>query len=233
MKFMRFKWLYFAISLVILIPGTYFLMRYGLRLSIDFTGGTLLEVDNVQLTVDSLSQIAKKQNLELSSTQSAGENTYILRFKNLDKDQNEKFKAELGKDIVEKRYESVGPTIGAELAQKSVIAIGIASLAIVVFVGWSFRDWKFGASTIFALVHDVLVVVGLFSIFGTLFHNCGLHFCEFFFKSHQRALLWSDCHTECGSHYRLFFAKACGGSLFQSTNQVVGARTTLQRGFFG
>ena len=170
MKFMKYKWLYFAISLIILLPGMYFLIKYGLRLSIDFTGGTLLEVANLNSQVSSIMEIAKKQNLELSSIQSADDKTYILRFKNLDKDQNEKFKAELGKDIIESRYESVGPTIGAELTKKAILAVIIASLAIVIFVAWSFKDWKFGASTIFALVHDVLIVLGVFSIFGHFWH---------------------------------------------------------------
>ncbi|MEK7101345.1 MAG: protein translocase subunit SecF [Patescibacteria group bacterium] len=169
-QFMKYKWLYFAISLLVLIPGAFSLLRYGLRLSIDFTGGTLLEV---QSSPADFIKIAKDQNLELSSVQPSQEGIYLLRFKHLDKDQNEKFKQALGKDAVEKRYESVGPTVSRELTQRAFLAVIAASLAITAYVAWSFRhvpkaysSWKFGVSAVIALLHDAFVVVGLFSLLG-------------------------------------------------------------------
>lgn len=167
-NFMKYKWVYFAISLLVLIPGVFSLIRYGLRLSIDFTGGTLLEI---QTSSKNFSEIAANQNLELSSTQSSADNTYLLRFKKLDKDQNEKFKLALGKDVVEKRYESVGPIVGAEMTKKALLAVVLASLAIITYIAWSFRQvpkpyssWKFGLAAVVALLHDVLVLVGIFSL---------------------------------------------------------------------
>ena len=117
-NFMKYKWIYFGISFLVLIPGAFSLIRYGLRLSIDFTGGTLLEISNVQYPISNIQDIAKKQDLELSSVQASQDDTYLLRFKKLDKDQNEKFKSALGKDVIEKRYESVGPIVGAEMTKK-------------------------------------------------------------------------------------------------------------------
>ncbi len=173
-NFMKYKWVYFAISFLVLIPGIFSLIKYGMRLSIDFTGGTLLEI---QTSAKNFSEIATNQNLELSSTQSSADNTYLLRFKKLDKDQNEKFKSALGKDIVEKRYESVGPVVGAEMTKKALMAVVLASLFIVIYIAWSFRQvpkpyssWKFGVSAVVALLHDALVVLGLFSIFGHFYH---------------------------------------------------------------
>ena len=173
-NFMKYKWIYFGISFLVLIPGVFSLIRYGLRLSIDFTGGTLLEI---QTSAKNLSEIAKDQNLELSSVQSSADNTYLLRFKKLDKDQNEKFKSALGKDVIEKRYESVGPVVGAEMTKKALLAVILASLAIVVYIAWSFRQvpkpyssWKFGVSAVVALLHDALVVLGVFSLFGHFYH---------------------------------------------------------------
>ncbi len=173
-NFMKYKWVYFAISFLVLIPGIFSLIKYGMRLSIDFTGGTLLEI---QTSAKNFSEIATNQNLELSSTQSLADNTYLLRFKKLDKDQNEKFKSALGKDIVEKRYESVGPVVGAEMTKKALMAVVLASLFIVIYIAWSFRQvpkpyssWKFGVSAVVALLHDALVVLGLFSIFGHFYH---------------------------------------------------------------
>jgi len=173
-NFMKYKWVYFGISLAILIPGLLSLIFYGLRPSIDFTGGTLLEI---QTPAKNFSEVAKNQNLELSSVQPSADNTYLLRFKTLDKDQNEKFKSALDKNVVEKRYESVGPVVGAEMTKKALLAVALASIAIVIYIAWSFRgvpkpysSWKFGVSAVAALLHDALVVLGIFSLFGHFYH---------------------------------------------------------------
>ena len=75
--------------------------------------------------------------------------------------------------MVEKRFESVGPVVGAEMAKKALLAVILASLAIILYIAWSFRQiprpyspWKFGISAVVALLHDALVVLGLFSLFG-------------------------------------------------------------------
>ena len=180
-RFMRYKWLYFAVSILILIPGVFSLIRYGLRLSIDFTGGSLLEVQTKEtVTSDQFFDLARSQNLELTSVQPSSDNTYLLRFKPLTPQDNEKFKASLGEkfsEAVEKRFETVGPTVGAELARKSLIAVAVASFGIIAYIAWSFRGiphkyspWKFGVSAVIALLHDALVVLGLFSLFGHFYH---------------------------------------------------------------
>lgn len=174
MAFMKYKWLYFGISLLVILPGLFSLLRYGLRLSIDFTGGSLLEIQATGSA--NFSDAAKKNNLELSSVQSAGENTYLLRFKPLAQAQNDAFKKSLGQ-VTEKRFETVGPTIGAELTRKAIISVFLASLFIILYIAWSFRNipkpytsWKFGVSAIVALLHDAFVVLGLFSLFGHFYH---------------------------------------------------------------
>lgn len=179
-QFMKYKWLYFGLSLLVLLPGIYSLIRFKLRPSIDFTGGTLLELQTSKpMDTVKFSQAAKTLNLELASVQPSSDNTYLLRFKPLSQDQNEKFKQELKKqvgDITEKRFETVGPVVGAELTHKAMLAVVVASIFIIIYIAWSFRSipkpyssWKFGASAVIALLHDVVVVVGLFSIFGKVY----------------------------------------------------------------
>lgn len=175
--FMRYKWAYFALSLLILIPGAVSLAVYGLRLSIDFTGGTLLEIHTPQaLNSTHLHDVAKSLRLELSSIQSSGENTSLLRLKPITAEENEKFKKALG-EVEEKRFETVGPVVGKELTQKALAAIGVAAVAIVVYIAWAFRQvpkpyssWKFGVSAVVALLHDAFVVLGIFSILGHFYH---------------------------------------------------------------
>lgn len=173
---MHYKWIFFGISLVVLIPGLISLGLYRLRLAIDFTGGTLLEIQSQQtLDHQTISDVAVKQNLDLSSIQDAGENTFLLRLKPITAQQNEEFKQALGENVIEKRFETVGPTVGKELTQKAFAAIGVASIAIVVYIAWAFRGipkpyspWKFGLSAIVALLHDAFVVLGIFSLLGHL-----------------------------------------------------------------
>ena len=178
MKFMKYKWWYFAISLVIVIPGVVSLILFGLKPAIDFTGGTLLEIQT-SASKDKILEIGKAQNLSISSVQTSGDSVYLLRMKPIDKDQNEKFKDKLASasgQLKELRFETVGPVVGKELTQKAILAVVVASLAIIAYIAWSIRhvpkpysSWKFGVSAVIALIHDALVVLGIFSILGYLY----------------------------------------------------------------
>jgi preprotein translocase subunit SecF len=180
--FMRLKWLYFAISLLILVPGVFSLIRYGLRLSIDFTGGSLLEVQTPGSVNQSVFlEVAKSQQLELSAVQTSDNNVYLLRFKPVTQEQNTAYTAALSKQLNTKvdaiRFESVGPTVGAELTRNALLAVLIASVCIILYIAWSFRkipypysSWKFGVSAVVALLHDALVLLGVFSLFGVFYH---------------------------------------------------------------
>ncbi len=179
MKLLKYKYIYFAISLLILIPGIVSLAKYKLRLSIDFTGGSLLEIQT-NLSKTKLEELAKNEKLEVSSIQGSSDNIYLVRLKELSNDQKIKYMDLIKKEDVavsEKRFENVGPIVGKELTQKAILSIIVASLAIVLYMAWSFRQipkpyasWKFGMSAVIALLHDAFVVLGLFSIFGALWH---------------------------------------------------------------
>lgn len=166
---MRYKNLYFILSLFIILPGLYFLITSGVKLGIDFTGGALLEYKfEQQVNLDDLKKYGQV-------TPSA-DNSYIIRSKPLEQNQINEIKKNLtdkyGK-VEERRIENVGPIIGAELKQKALLALIIASAAIVLYIAWSFRkvpkpasSWRFGITAIIALIHDVLMVIGIFAILG-------------------------------------------------------------------
>lgn len=180
-NFLKYKAIYFAISLLILLPGLFSLLRYGLKLSIDFTGGSLIEVQTQkQATTSEIAEVAKQQNIEVSAVQTSGENTYFIRTKQIDQKQSDELIKNLDtklKGVKLSKFESVGPVVGAELARKAILAIVIASICIIVYIAWSFRNvpkpyssWKFGISAVIALLHDALVVLGLFSLLGHFEH---------------------------------------------------------------
>ena len=181
---MRLKYLFFGISLLVIVPGIFALARYGLRLSIDFSGGSLLEIQNSRIQSDQdvtdVKTIFKSQDVEVASWQKTGNGTYIIRTKPIDNAGKEKVMAMVRSQYgptVEERFETVGPVIGRELTQKAIQAVAVASIAIVIYIAMAFRkipapysSWKFGVAAVVALLHDVLVVVGIFAILGHFYH---------------------------------------------------------------
>ena len=178
------KWIYFAISTLVIVPGIISLFIWGIKPSIDFTGGTLVELqfsgDKKDKASEEIKKIAELNGIGVGSIQLSGNNTYLLRLKSIDKNQNDKLQEDIGKQIgavKEVRFETVGPSIGKETEQNALKGILVASLAIVIYIALAFRgipkpysSVKFGLCAVLALIHDVLVVVGLFSIFGHFFH---------------------------------------------------------------
>jgi len=171
--FMKYKWVYFLISSLVLIPGVFSLIMWGLRPSIDFTGGTLIEMSNVKCQMSNVGskvrKILEQNGIDIGSIQSSGENNCILRLKTITEAQNTQLQTDLKKEftkINETRFETVGPILGQELLQKTFIAAILAILGILSYVAYAFKNIKFGVSAVLALVHDLLVVVGIFSLLG-------------------------------------------------------------------
>jgi len=172
MNFMKFKWLYFLLSALILVPGVISLVLFGLKPSIDFVGGSLLELkfeENQSLVADYQKTI-EEAGFEVYSIQSSGEKEFLIRMKPITKDDVSLIKAALAEKFEEMpeevRFETVGPTLGQELLIKTIAAIIFAAVAILGFVAWAFKKAKFGACAIIAMFHDSLVMLGIFSLLG-------------------------------------------------------------------
>ncbi|MBU1326860.1 protein translocase subunit SecF [Patescibacteria group bacterium] len=174
-RFSKYIWLYVIISGIVLIPGSYSLIRFGLVPAIDFTGGTLLEVafdkkvDPVVFTSS-----ADDVGIELSSVQRSGANSYLLRMKPETDDRLALLESHIASGAASPsqvlRTETVGPTLGRELLTKAIMAAMLAIGAILAYVAYAFKNVKFGLAAVVALLHDLLVVVGTFSLFGRLWH---------------------------------------------------------------
>ena len=177
MNLMKYKRWYFVFSLLIILPGLYFLITSGLRLGIDFTGGALLEYKiEGKVETGELKKLISDQGVEVGQVTASGENTYIIRTKPLDQAKISVVKKSLTDKylkVEERRVENVGPIIGSELKQKALIALCLSSLMIVLYIAFSFRkipkpqaSWRFGVAAVLALAHDILVVVGVFAALG-------------------------------------------------------------------
>jgi preprotein translocase subunit SecF len=180
---MKYKSLYFVISAILLVPGIIALAIWGLRPAIDFTGGTLLEVsvsEDFADKIDSeiLESYAESQGIEVVSVQTSGERAYLLKAKAIDQLANSNFQSYVASRsgaattsavLTEKRFETLGPTLGAETLHKALAAISIAAVGILLFVWKQFKDKKYGICAILAMLHDSLLIFGLFAIFGRFF----------------------------------------------------------------
>ncbi len=177
MRFMRLRWLYFLISAVVIIPGVVSLVMFGLKPSIDFTGGTLLELrfsKKIEAArFEEIKNTAKEKGFEIASIQSSGENTILVRTKPISKDEASTIKSALAEKLEEMpeelRFETVGPSLGKELLVKTIIAIILAAGFIMLYVARQFKNAKFGICAILAMFHDSLVILGTFSLLGHFF----------------------------------------------------------------
>ncbi len=174
---MKFKIFYFVFSLLIIIPGLYYLLTSGLKLGIDFTGGALLEYRfEKEISMEDVKEQIYSQGIDVGQIIKSSDNTYIIRTKPLEQEKIIKLKSYLSEkfgNLEERRQEFVGPVVGLELRQKTAIALILASFAIILYIAFSFRkvprpqsSLRFGIVAIVALLHDVLLVVGVFAILG-------------------------------------------------------------------
>ena len=152
---------------------------YGLKLGIDFTGGTLMELKFEKQVESSALATVYSEVLELDSEPlivPGEENSYIVRTKNIDDFTHTELVGKISESIgqfEELRFTTIGPTVGSTMKEKALMAISLAIIAIVLFIAFAFRKiprsispWKFGYCAIAALVHDILITLGLFAFLG-------------------------------------------------------------------
>jgi preprotein translocase subunit SecF len=171
MQWLKYKKIYFLVSALMIAASLFALFSWGLRLGVDFRGGTIIEYKfEEEVSTEDLSNKLKEEKIDVTAIQSTGENTYIVKLPPLDKQEKEKV-SEIVAGYVESeaeelRFETVGPSVGPELVKKTIYAIAIAAGAILLWVAYQFKSIKFGASAILAMFHDSLILIGSFSILG-------------------------------------------------------------------
>ncbi len=162
------------VSSLLIIISLILLIFKGLNFGIDFKGGTLIELrsNDVKINVSSLRDKFSQMNLGDVSVKKFGNDTdYLIKFENKNNkiDIIEEIKSNLDKSFGNnfnfRRVENVGPKVSAELLKSGVIAISL-SLAVMLFYIWIRFEWQFSLGAIFALFHDVIVTLGIFSLFN-------------------------------------------------------------------
>ncbi len=176
----RRRWWY-AISLLIIVPGTIALFTHGLKLGIDFKGGQLLEVEGRVVQAD-VSGVAGQLKIKDLSVTPAGGNTLIRYRDEAEPKTQQSNRQQLSQTLgtsghKEVRFETVGPSVSQDITRNALIAVGLAALAIVLYIAFAFRNvpppmksWNFGVAAIIAMLHDAVLLLGVFSLLGIFFN---------------------------------------------------------------
>lgn len=178
----KYRKIYYALSGAIIIASIFVLAKWGLKLGVDFTGGSLMEVEYKmdRPANDLIKEVLKSQGIDDITVQPSGEKGAIIRFKDVDEKTHQqilvKLKGDKADSLLEKSFTSVGPTIGGEMKTKSIWAIFFVLVIIVSYIAIAFRkvsfplsSWKYGIATLIALFHDVIIPLGVFAALGKFY----------------------------------------------------------------
>ena len=167
MNFIKYRFISFILSGLLILASIYGLIRFGLVLGVDFTGGSLVEVlPGQEQGQEKLKEDLGEIGLTVSQIQQTGGGSLLIRFEGgwEEKDRLVDFFQDRGGQIL--RDETVGPTFGQELFKKALLAIGLTIILILIFIAWRFGDLNFGIVAVAAMIHDNLILLGAFSFLG-------------------------------------------------------------------
>ncbi|MEX2426339.1 MAG: protein translocase subunit SecF [Thermomicrobiaceae bacterium] len=170
------RYLWFLLSLIMILPGLASLAVNGLQLGIDFTGGTLWEIEVTEGTSSAeIQDVLQDQGYSNARVQESDDNEMLIRMEELQQGSPEKsqldaaIEEEIGA-FTDLQLQSVGPTLGSEIRDRAILAIGLASVGVLLYIAYAFRKTQnaflYGSCAIIAMVHDIALVVGIFSILG-------------------------------------------------------------------
>lgn len=177
----KYRKLFFTISILLVLASLWAIFSYGLKLGTDFRGGTIMELEYATSTVPvatAISESLQSLNLGNVAIQPTGESGMILRLRHITEPEHQAVIAALQATGVfsETRYSTVGPALGAELARKGVVAVILVAILIILYIALVFRrvsrpvsSWKYGVVAVIALCHDVIIPIGVFAVLGKFY----------------------------------------------------------------
>jgi preprotein translocase subunit SecF len=238
------RYWFFGLSGLVIIPGLIALLLWGLPLSIDFTGGSLLEVSfdsgrppepaQVVTLYDSLG-IGDPQ------VQTAGDTDLVIRSKPIDEKMEQQvvlaMENSFGGPVTVVSFELVGPSVGAEVADRAAIAVGLATVGILGYITLAFRGVahapRYGVAAILAMLHDVAVVIGAEAFLG---HFLGWEVDSLFltalltvigFSVHDSIVVFDRIRENQSIHRRLDYETLVNHSIVQTLDRSVNTQLTV------
>ncbi|MFA5128043.1 MAG: protein translocase subunit SecF [Patescibacteria group bacterium] len=178
-KYSKF-WLFVSAGLAVL--GIAAIATWGLKWGIDFTGGSLMDLTFTGARPENTAVVAALEEVGVSNAlvQKSGDNGLIVRTATMTEESHQKALATIKKEfetkdnvISEPSFEMIGPSVSQQLRQRSLWAIILVCIGIMIYIAYAFRavtrpvpSWKYGALAIIAMLHDVVIVIGIFSVLG-------------------------------------------------------------------
>lgn len=238
------RYLFFGLSLLVIVPGMLALLVWGLPVGIDFSGGSLLELRSPSGTLPSTEDVVgeyAKVGVADPVVQSSGTDGLLIRSQTM----SDAVKGEIvtalneltGAEVVVQRFESVGPAVGAEVAQRAALAVGLAALGILIYISYAFRRvehaFRYGVAAIIAMLHDVLVVIGIEAILG---HFLGWEADSLFltalltvigFSVHDTIVVFDRIRENRRLHRRLSYEALVNHSIVQTLDRSINTQLTV------
>jgi preprotein translocase subunit SecF len=171
MNIMKYRKLFFGISILFLVPSIFSLLANGLKPSIDFVGGSQLELrinDQDDVTLKEIGNILS-EFYHIDSVKFAEDNRYVILGESTTNDVKQQGILSLSekfKEVSELKFETVGATLSRELLSKTLTALFLVAIIITIYVWRQFDELKYGVCAILAMFHDSLILLGTFSILG-------------------------------------------------------------------
>lgn len=176
-QFTKYSKVYYVISGILIIASIISLFVYGLKFGIEFAGGSNMQVafQSQRPTNEAIKDSLKSFNLGDIIVQPTGNTEATLQFKGVDETTHQQILTKLNETfkVTEKGFQYIGPSVGQELRNKTEIAIVLALIAITIYIALAFRkvsrpvsSWKYGVASLVALIHDIIIPLGVFSVLG-------------------------------------------------------------------
>jgi len=251
MNLIKYRYWYFALSLLVIIPGVIALIVWGLPLGIDFTGGSLLELQFKSGTPPTIAQVTTiYSNLSTSTmdisnpeVQPLGTDSLSIRSKEMNDATKTKVVTALqtqyggGQTVIIQDFNQVTASVGAEVARAAALAVVMASLAILLYIWYAFRKvnhpFRFGVAAIIATIHDTLVVLGMGAILG---HFLGWQVDSLFltalltvigFSVHDDIVVFDRIRENSNIYRRVEFETVVNHSIVQTMDRSINTQLTV------
>jgi len=179
-RIIKKSWVWFSISIVLAVVSIVSISVFGLRIGIDYKGGTVIEFQSAEAgRINSIKEVLDSEKYTGYQIKESGTGSVIVRLQTISNDEHnalvQKIKGKLP-DYTETQYNTVGPVIGRDLTNKSILAVVLASIGIIIYIAFAFRkipkplsSWKFGVCAVIALIHDLLITTGFVALMGHFF----------------------------------------------------------------
>ncbi len=181
MNIVKYRKIFYIISFVLIGVSFYSIFTFGLKTGTDFSGGSLLEIGFKEdaPSKEIVNQVIINSGISNTVIQQIKEGGFSIKLREISQEEKNNILIgiqSLGFIPIEKSFTNVGPVLGKEALNKSIVSIILVLTAIVCFVAFAFRkvskpisSWVYGFVAIIALLHDVIIPTGIFAIFGNLY----------------------------------------------------------------